>query len=153
MRPARGHGGACPGPALRTPHEGGDGPVQPGLRVGPGRSEGPSQDAVGSAPSAPRASSGTAALAGSVAPRGGIFDARAARVTSRVLPHGAGTAAAEVRREPSRPDGRACLVLDHSRASLVARGVRDGLRLLRSGLHLGRAYREGLRVADLTLGA
>ena len=100
-----------------------------------------------------RASSGTAALAGSVAPRGGIFDARAARVTSRVLPHGAGTAAAEVRREPSRPDGRACLVLDHSRASLVARGVRDGLRLLRSGLHLGRAYREGLRVADLTLGA
>ena len=50
-------------------------------------------------------------------------------------------------------DGRVCIVLDYARTSLIARSVRDELRLLRPGLYLGRAYWHGLRVADFTLEA
>jgi hypothetical protein len=96
---------------------------------------------------------GVAAVAGRLAWRGKVFDAGARRVTNRVLPFGVRAVTAEVRREASRLDGRACIVLDYSRTSLVARGVRDELRLLRPGLYLGRAYWHGLRVADFALEA
>jgi hypothetical protein len=96
---------------------------------------------------------GVAASAGRMAWRGKVFDAGAQRVTNRVLPFGVHAVTAEVRREPSRLDGRECMVLDYSRTSLVARGLRDELRLLRPGLYLGRAYWHGLRVADFALEA
>jgi hypothetical protein len=96
---------------------------------------------------------GAAALVGSLAWRGKVFDAATQRVTNRVLPFALRAVAAEVRREPSRLDGRACLVLDYARTSLVARGVRDELRLLRPGLYLGRAYLHGVRIADFALEA
>jgi hypothetical protein len=94
-----------------------------------------------------------AALFGTLGWRGKVFDARAGRVTNRVLPLGLRTVTAEVRKAPSRLDGLECIVLDYSRTSLVARGVRDELRLLRPGLYLGRAYWHGLRVADFALEA
>ena len=94
---------------------------------------------------------GLAAAAGRLAWRGKVFDAGARRVINRVLPFGVRAVAAEVRRGPSRLDGRECIVLDYSRTSLVARGVRDELRLLRPGLYLGRAYWHGLRVTDFAL--
>ncbi len=96
---------------------------------------------------------GIAASAGRMAWRGKIFDAGARRVTNRVLPFGVRTVTAEVRRVPSRLDGRECIVLDYSRTSLVARGVRDELRLVRPGLYLGRAHWRGVRVADFALEA
>jgi hypothetical protein len=92
-----------------------------------------------------------AALAGNLVWRGKVFDAKAGRVTNRVLPFGFHTATAEVRKAPSRLDGRECIVLDYSRTSLVARGVHDELRLLRSGLHLGRAHWRGVRLVDFAL--
>jgi hypothetical protein len=96
---------------------------------------------------------GVAASAGRLAWHGKIFDAGAQRVTNRVLPFGVRAVAAEVRRGPSRLDGRECIVLDYSRTSLVARGVRDELRLHRSDFYLGRAYWHGLRVAYFALEA
>ncbi len=96
---------------------------------------------------------GAAALVGSLAWRGKVFDAKAGRVTNRVLPFGVRAVTAEVRKAQSWLDGRECIVLDYSRTSLVARGVRDELRLLRPGLYLGRAYWRGLRVADFALEA
>ena len=72
---------------------------------------------------------------------------------NRVLPFGLRAVAAEVRRGPSRLDGRECIVLDYSRSSLAARGVRDELRLVRTGLYLGRAYWRGVRLADFALEA
>ena len=92
-----------------------------------------------------------APLVGSFAWRGKVFDAGARRVTNRVLPFGVRAVTAEVRKAQSWLDGRECIVLDYSRTSLVARGVRDELRLLRPGLYLGRAYWRGLRVADFAL--
>jgi hypothetical protein len=96
---------------------------------------------------------GAAALAGRMAWRGKVFDAAAGRVTNRVLPFALRAVAAEARREPSWLDGRECIVLDYSRTSLVARGIRDELRLVRPGLYLGRAYWRGIRVADFALEA
>ena len=94
---------------------------------------------------------GAAALVGSFAWRGKVFDAKAGRVTNRVLRLGLRAVTAEVRKAPSKLDGRECIVLDYSRTSLVARHVRDELRLLRPGFYLGRAYWHGLRVADFAL--
>jgi hypothetical protein len=94
-----------------------------------------------------------AASVGRLAWRGKVFDAKAGRVANRVLPFGFRTVAAEVRRGPSRLDGRACIILDYSRTSLVARGVRDELRLLWPGFYFGRAYWHGFRVADFCLEA
>ena len=96
---------------------------------------------------------GIAASVGRLAWRGKVFDAGARRVINRMLPFGVRAVAAELRRGPSRLDGRECIVLDYARTSSVARGVRDELRLLRPGLYLGRAYWHGLRVADFALEA
>jgi hypothetical protein len=96
---------------------------------------------------------GAVALVGSLAWRGKVFDAGAQRVTNRVLPFGARAVTAEVRSGPSRLDGRECIVLDYARTSLIARGVRDELRLLRPGLYLGQAHWHGLRVAAFALEA
>ncbi len=96
---------------------------------------------------------GLAASAGRLAWRGKVFDAGARRVTNRLLPFGIRAITAEVRRGASRLDGHECIILDYSRTSLVARGVRDELRLLRPGLYLGRAYWHGLRIADFALEA
>jgi hypothetical protein len=94
-----------------------------------------------------------AASAGRIAWYGKVFDAGARRVTNRVLPFGIRAVTAEVRSAPSRLDGRECIVLDYSGTSLIARSVRDELRLLRPGFYLGRAYWHGIRVADFALEA
>ncbi len=96
---------------------------------------------------------GIAASAGRLAWRGKVFNAATRRVINRVLPFGVRAVTAEVRKEMSMLDGRECIILDYSRTSLVARSVRDELRLLRPGLYLGRAYWHGFRVADFALEA
>jgi hypothetical protein len=96
---------------------------------------------------------GVAASVGRMAWRGKIFDAGTRRVVNRVLPFGVRAVAAEVGRGSSRLDGRECIVLDYARTSLIARSIRDELRLLRPALYLGRAYWHGLRVADFALEA
>jgi hypothetical protein len=96
---------------------------------------------------------GLAATTGRLAWRGKVFNAGTRRVINRVLPFGIRAVTAEIRKGPSRLDGRECIILEYSRTSLVARGVRDELRLLRPGLYLGRAYWHGLRIADFALEA
>ncbi len=105
------------------------------------------------APLSPAFLRGAGTLVGSLVWRWKVFDAKAGRVVNRVLPFGLRAVAAEVGQEPSRLDGRECIVLDYSRSSLVGRGVRDELRLLRPGLYLGRAHWRGVRVADFALEA
>jgi hypothetical protein len=96
---------------------------------------------------------GLAAMVGRLAWRGKVFNAGTRRVINRVLPFGVRAVTAEVCEEASMLDGRECIILDYARTSLVARSVRDELRLLRPGLYLGRAYWHGLRVADFALEA
>jgi len=94
---------------------------------------------------------GAAVLIGHLAWRGKVFDAAAGRVWNRIQPFGLSAIAAEVRSGTSRRDGRACIVLDYSRTSLVARGVRDEIRLVGPGLYLGQAYWRGVRLFDFAL--
>jgi len=48
-------------------------------------------------------------------------------------------------------DGRECIVIDYSRTSLVARWVRDEIRLVALGLYLGVAWLGRRRVAGFVL--
>ena len=70
---------------------------------------------------------------------------------NRITPWGLTAVAAAVRTSGSLVDGRPCVVLDYSATSLVARGVRDELRLVADHLHLGVVWLFGRRVAWFTL--
>jgi hypothetical protein len=94
---------------------------------------------------------GTATLVGIFAWQGKVFDARAGRVWNRILPFGLRAIVAKVCKGTSRLDGRACIVLDYSETSLVARRVRDEIRLIRPSLYLGKAYWGEARLIDFAL--
>jgi hypothetical protein len=94
---------------------------------------------------------GAAALVSLFAWRGKVFNAAAGWVSNRILPFGLRAVTAKVYEGTSRLDGRACIVLDYSETSLVARRVRDEVRLLRPGLYLGKAYWGGVRLIGFAL--
>jgi hypothetical protein len=83
--------------------------------------------------------------------RGKQFDADTGTMVNRVLPIGIKAVKACVREEPSRLDGKPCHVLDYSRTSLIAGGVRDEIREVAPGLYLGLVYWMGLRVGRFAL--
>ncbi|NHC14184.1 hypothetical protein [Motilibacter deserti] len=87
----------------------------------------------------------------SLAWRGKVVDNARCRVVNRVTPMGLLAVRAALDSGPSRADGRTSVVLDYSRTSLVARPVRDELRLVAPGLYLGAAYLWRRRVAWFTL--
>jgi hypothetical protein len=83
--------------------------------------------------------------------RGKEFDARTGTMVNRVLPIGIKAVRARVRQENSRFDGKPCHVLDYSRTSLIAGGVRDEIREVSPGIYLGLVYWMGLRVGRFAL--
>jgi hypothetical protein len=83
--------------------------------------------------------------------RGKNFDAGSGTMVNRVLPIGIEAVKARVREEPSRLDSKPCHVLDYSRTSLIAGGVRDEIREVAPGLYLGLVYLMGLRVGRFAL--
>jgi hypothetical protein len=83
--------------------------------------------------------------------RGKTFDAGSGTMVNRVLPIGIEAVKALVREEPSRLDRKPCHVLDYSRTSLIAGGVRDEIREVAPGLYLGLVYWMGLRVGRFAL--
>ena len=52
---------------------------------------------------------------------------------------------------PSLLDERECIVIDYSHTSLVARGVRDEIRQVGTGLYLGVIWLFGTRIGWFTL--
>jgi hypothetical protein len=78
-----------------------------------------------------------------VAWRGKTFDAARRIVVNRVSPFDLGDVVALVYEDASRFDGGPCLVLDYSKTSIVARFIRDEIRLIAPGLYLGKAYAGG----------
>lgn len=78
-----------------------------------------------------------AALARSVAWRGKVFDPAGRTLANRVGPVGVTAIKAAVAPGHSWVDGRECVVIDYSKTSLVARGVRDEIRLVAKDLYLG----------------
>jgi hypothetical protein len=57
-----------------------------------------------------------------------------------VSPLGVRAIKAEIYRQASWLDGQECIVLDYSRASLVARKIRDEIREVSPGVYLGLVY-------------
>jgi hypothetical protein len=83
--------------------------------------------------------------------QGKIFDARNRVLRNRVLPFGLSAVVARVRQEASWLDGKECIVLDYARTSLVARSIRDEIRLIGPGQYLGKAYWRKARLVDFVL--
>lgn len=52
---------------------------------------------------------------------------------------------AQVYRAASWFDGREAIIVDYAKTGIVARWIRDELRLIASGLYLGHAYRRSTR--------
>ncbi|KUL53058.1 hypothetical protein ADL22_04560 [Streptomyces sp. NRRL F-4489] len=58
---------------------------------------------------------------------------------------------AQVYKGPSLMDERECIVIDYSKISLAARGVRDEMRQVGEGLYLGVVWLFGIRVGWFAL--
>ena len=72
--------------------------------------------------------------------RGKEFDDEGRTLLNLIGPLGNRAIKAEVYSDVSRLDGRPCIVLDYSKASRVARWVRDEIREIAPGLYLGLVY-------------
>ncbi|NKQ51308.1 hypothetical protein HFP15_00240 [Amycolatopsis sp. K13G38] len=78
-----------------------------------------------------------AAAARRFAWRGKVFEPDGRRLRNRITPFDLTAIAATVSPGESWVDRKPCIVIDYSRSSLVARGVRDEIRLIAPGLYLG----------------
>ena len=72
--------------------------------------------------------------------KGKTADAARGRLFNRITPFGIAAVPARIYIGPSRYDGKPCVVLDYSRSWLVARFIRDELRMLEPGYYLGKVY-------------
>ena len=59
---------------------------------------------------------------------------------NRILPIGLNAIIATVYKDKSWLDQQECVVLDYSETSLVARWIRDEIRLIAPNFYLGRVY-------------
>jgi hypothetical protein len=71
---------------------------------------------------------------------GKTFDAKRGVLRNRILSIGLNAIVATVYKAPSWFDNKECIVLDYSDTSLVARWIRDEIRLISPDFYLGRVY-------------
>jgi len=72
--------------------------------------------------------------------QGKTFDAQKGVLRNRILPIGLNAIIAKVYKSPSWFDKKECIVLDYSETSLVAKWIRDEIRLIGADFYLGRVY-------------
>jgi hypothetical protein len=87
----------------------------------------------------------------SLAWSGKVFDAAEGELVNKVTPLRLRLVKARVSIGPSWYDGREAVILDYSRTSLLARRIRDEIRLVGPGTYLGQAYWGGTRVLQFAL--
>ena len=78
--------------------------------------------------------------------QGKVFDSRQGELRNRVTVLRLQAVRARVYKGTSLLDGRESIILDYSRTSLLARGVRDEIREVAPGLYLCLAYALKIRV-------
>ena len=83
--------------------------------------------------------------------KGRTFDAKAGFLRSEVGLSGMKAIIARLYRSPSWLDGKECIVLDYSETSTVAGQVRNEIRLVCSGLYLGKVYKDSRPLLDFCL--
>jgi hypothetical protein len=72
--------------------------------------------------------------------QGKTFDAKGGVLRNRILAFGINAIVAEVYKGPSLFDNKDCIVLDYSKTSLVAKWIRDEIRMIAPKVYLGRVY-------------
>jgi len=83
--------------------------------------------------------------------QGKVVDGRRGMLRNKITPLRLRLIAAEVTHDESWVDQRDCVLLDYSRTSLVAKMVRDEIRLVGPSLYLGVVWLWRRRVAWFTL--
>jgi hypothetical protein len=83
--------------------------------------------------------------------QGKTFDGPHGVLRNRILPLGLNAIVAEVYKAPSLLDGKECIVLDYSKTSLVAKWIRDEIRLIAPKLYLGRVYWDNKPILHFAL--
>ena len=92
-----------------------------------------------------------AAACYAIAWRGKVVNAREARLKNILTPFNIQAIVAAVYQQDSWYDGAACIVLDYSKTSLVARMIRDEIREIAPGVYLGLVFWGRRRVLDFAL--
>jgi hypothetical protein len=72
--------------------------------------------------------------------QGKVFDPKRGVLRNKILPIGLNAIVATVYKDPSWFDQKECIVIDYSDTSLVAKWVRDEIRMVSPGLYLGKVY-------------
>ena len=72
--------------------------------------------------------------------QGKVFDREKGQLKNRVTPLGVHAVSAKVYKNPSWHDDKECIVIDYSEMSLMARFIRDEIRLIAPQLYLGKVY-------------
>lgn len=113
----------------------------------------PSGEAEGTAIIAPGTvlSEPAAVIAHLFAWKGKIFDPVKGRLINEVGPFGHLAVPAKIYLGESWLDHRAAIVLDYSEGSMLARHIRDEIRLIAPGLYLGVAYWDDDKVLSFSL--
>ncbi|MDM0109101.1 hypothetical protein QTH97_29465 [Variovorax sp. J22R24] len=83
--------------------------------------------------------------------QGKVFDAENGVLKNKVTTLGLKAIVAKVGKGESWLDGKECIVLDYSDTSLVARRIRDEIRLISPNLYLGKVYVGKERLIDFCL--
>ena len=83
--------------------------------------------------------------------QGKVFDAANGFLKNRILAFGVEAIIAKVYKGPSWLDGGECIVLDYSQTSIVAKHIRDEIRLISPGFYLGKVYWDKDRLIDFCL--
>jgi hypothetical protein len=72
--------------------------------------------------------------------QGKVFDAKRGVLRNKILPFGLNAIVATVYKDPSWMDQKECIAIDYSETSLVAKWIRDEIRIVSPRLYLGRVY-------------
>lgn len=83
--------------------------------------------------------------------QGKVFDPERGELRNLITPFGVEAIVAKVFLGASWSDGKPSVVLDYSQTSLVARWVRDEIRLVAPDLYVGVAYLGSVRVVHFAL--
>lgn len=92
-----------------------------------------------------------ARLAHRIAWKGKVFQPDRGELRNQITPFGLKAVRAKVYKEQSWFDGSECVVLDYSKTSLVARLIRDEMRLVAPGVYLGHVFWKKDRVLNFAL--
>lgn len=83
--------------------------------------------------------------------QGKVFDGPKGLLKNRILAFGFEAIVARVYKGPSWLDGKECIVLDYSETSMIAKRVRDEIRLIGPDFYLGKVYWDKDRLIDFCL--